>query len=56
MDSTVITEDLTTFRSLKAPPKRVCAPDVPVPYSPVMEEFCIPNASRVIEGVRQVLT
>ena len=54
--ATVITEDLTTFRSLKAPPKRVCAPDVPVPYSPVMEEFCIPNASRVIEGVRQVLT
>jgi len=52
----VITEDPTTFRSLKAPPKRVCAPDVPIPYSPVMEEFCIPNASRIIEGVRQVLT
>ena len=52
----VITEDRTTFRSLKAPPKRVCAPDVPIPYSPVMEEFCIPNANRIIEGVRQVLS
>ena len=52
----VITEDPTTFRSLKAPPKRVCAPDVPIPYSPVMEEFCVPNASRIIEGVRQVLS
>ena len=51
----VITEDPTTFRSLKAPPKRVCAPDVPIPYSPVMEEFCVPNATRIIEGVRQVL-
>ena len=52
----VITEDPATFRSLKAPPKRVCAPDVPIPYSPVMEEFCVPDATRIIEGVRQVLT
>ncbi len=52
----VITEDPATFRSLKAPPQRVCAPDVPIPYSPVMEEFCVPNATRIIEGVRQVLT
>ena len=36
----VITEEPTTFRSLKAPPKRVCVPD----------------AVRIIEGVRQVLT
>ena len=50
-----ITEDLATFRSLKAAPKRVCAPDVPIPYSPIMESFCVPDAPRIIEGVRQVL-
>jgi pyruvate/2-oxoglutarate/acetoin dehydrogenase E1 component len=51
----VLTEDPTTFRALQAPPKRVCAPDVPIPYSPVMEQFCLPDKDRVIQGVREVL-
>jgi pyruvate dehydrogenase E1 component beta subunit len=51
----LVTEDPTTFRSLKAPPKRVCAPDVPIPYSPVMERFCLPDKDNVIQGVREVL-
>jgi pyruvate dehydrogenase E1 component beta subunit len=51
----VITEDPTTFRSLKAPPRRVCAPDVPIPYSPAMERFCIPDAASIILGIRTVL-
>lgn len=53
--SAVITEDAATFRALKAPPKRVCAPDVPIPYSPVMEQFCLPDKSRVIQGVKEAL-
>src|SRR5919109_1802900 len=28
----LLTEDPGTFRTLKVPPKRVCAPDVPIPY------------------------
>jgi pyruvate dehydrogenase E1 component beta subunit len=51
----VLTEDPDTFRALQAPPKRVCAPDVPIPYSPVMEQFCLPDKERVIEGVRALL-
>lgn len=51
----MLTEDPDTFRALQAPPKRVCAPDVPVPYSPVMEQFCLPDKERVIQGVREVL-
>lgn len=51
----MLTEDAATFQSLKAPPKRVCAPDVPIPYSPVMEQFCIPNQERVVQGIREVL-
>lgn len=50
-----IAEDPATFRALKAPPKRVCAPDVPIPYSPVMEQFCLPDKARIIQGVREVL-
>ncbi len=51
----VLTEDPSTFRALKAPPKRVCAPDVPIPYSPIMEQFCIPDKERVIQGITEVL-
>lgn len=51
----MLTEDPDTFRALQAPPKRVCAPDVPIPYSPVMEQFCLPDKARVRQGVREVL-
>ena len=53
--SAMITEDPATFRALKSPPKRVCAPDVPIPYSPVMEQFCIPDKDNVIQAIREVL-
>ena len=53
--SAVITEDPDTFRALKAAPRRVCAPDVPIPYSPIMEQFCIPDRSDIANAVREVL-
>jgi pyruvate dehydrogenase E1 component beta subunit len=52
----VLTEDAATFRALQAPPRRVCAPDVPIPYSPVMEQFCLPDRDRIIQGIRDVLS
>jgi pyruvate dehydrogenase E1 component beta subunit len=52
----VVTEDPATFRALKSPPIRVCAPDVPIPYSPIMERFCIPDRGQIVEAIRQVLT
>jgi pyruvate dehydrogenase E1 component beta subunit len=51
----LLTEDPATFRALKAPPRRVCAPDVPIPYSPVMEQFCLPNKARIVQGIKEVL-
>jgi pyruvate dehydrogenase E1 component beta subunit len=51
----LLTEDASTFRALQAPPKRVCAPDVPIPYSPVMEQFCLPDTQRIVQGIREVL-
>jgi len=53
--SALITEDPTTFRALKAPPIRVCAPDVPIPYSPVMEQFCLPDKTQVVQAIREAL-
>ena len=41
---------------LKAPLRRVAAPDVPIPYSPPMEKFVIPNEQKIVDAVRAVLS
>ncbi len=51
----VVVEDAEVFRSLKAPAKRVCGLDVPVPFSPPMEQFAIPDKARIAEAINQVL-
>ena len=48
------TEDAATFARLKAPVKRVCALQVPIPYSPVLENHVFPDRNRIIAGVREV--
>lgn len=53
--SAVITEDPVTFRALKAAPTRVCAPDVPIPYSPVLEQVIVPDRQSIIQGIKRVL-
>jgi len=40
------------FFWLDAPIKRVSAPDTPAPFAPVMEQFYVPSAERVMEAVR----
>jgi pyruvate/2-oxoglutarate/acetoin dehydrogenase E1 component len=49
------TEDGPTFARLKAPIKRVCALQVPIPYSPVLESHVFPDRNRIIAGIREVL-
>ena len=51
----LVTEDAATFARLKAPVKRVCALQVPIPYSPVLESAVFPDRNRIIAGVREVL-
>lgn len=43
------------FDKLKAPIRRVTTPDVPIPFSPPLEEFVTPTESRIIEAIRSVL-
>jgi len=43
------------FDYLDAPIKRVCAPDTPVPYSPVLEDFWIPDQKDLIEAVTELV-
>ena len=51
----VATEDAATFAQLKAPVKRVCALQVPIPYSPVLEDHVFPDRKRIVAGIREVL-
>jgi len=41
---------------LKAPIKRVAAPNTPAPFSPPMEKFYIPSVERISTGVREVMS
>lgn len=43
------------FDHLKAPIRRVAAPDIPVPFSPPQEKFNRPNSQMVIEAVRSIM-
>jgi pyruvate/2-oxoglutarate/acetoin dehydrogenase E1 component len=51
----IVTEDATTFARLQAPVQRVCALQVPIPYSPILENHVFPDRKRIIAGVRAVL-
>lgn len=43
--ATVTEHDIS---SLKAAPKRVAYPDVPIPFARNMEQFCLPNPEKVV--------
>ncbi len=44
------------FYSLDAPIKRVGAPFTPVPVSPILERFYIPNAERIVKAAKEILS
>jgi 2-oxoisovalerate dehydrogenase E1 component beta subunit len=43
------------FYELDAPIARIAAPDVPVPYSPVLEQAIIPKADDIVAAARKVV-
>jgi len=48
-------EDAETFKLLKAPPNRVCAFQVPIPYAPHLEDHVFPDRNRIVAGIRKVM-
>ncbi|MGD2142354.1 MAG: transketolase C-terminal domain-containing protein, partial [Candidatus Bathyarchaeota archaeon] len=42
------------FQSLKASIARVATPNVPIPYSPVLEKHILPNKESIVKAVRQL--
>jgi len=51
----LIVEDDRVFNRLKAPPKRVCGLDIPIPYSPPMERYALPSREKIGAAIRQVI-
>jgi pyruvate dehydrogenase E1 component beta subunit len=43
------------FASLKAPLRRVTGPDIPVPASPPLERFYIPDEEKLTAAVKEIL-
>ncbi|MCF4100373.1 alpha-ketoacid dehydrogenase subunit beta [Gillisia sp. M10.2A] len=43
------------FHHLKAPVVRIATPDVPIPYSRVMEKFVIPDVKDIVDTVKNML-
>ena len=43
------------FDYLDGPVLRLTAPDTPVPYSPPLEEFFLPNRDKILEAARRLL-
>ena len=43
------------FRHLKAPLRRVTGPDIPVPASPPLEKFYIPDQNDLIKAAREIM-
>ena len=40
---------------LDAPIKRVASLDTPTPYSPVLEEYFMPNAAKIAKAIEDVV-
>jgi len=50
-----VTSDKGAFVKLKSAPARVCGLDVPIPFSPPMEKFAIPDKAKIIDAVRGLM-
>ena len=51
--SAIVAEEALDY--LDAPIKRVCAPDTPPPFAPVMENYYVPDEKRIIKAIKEVI-
>ena len=50
-----VVEDGKVFDHLKASPARVCGLDVPVPFSPPMEAYVVPDKDKIASAIRAIV-
>jgi acetoin:2,6-dichlorophenolindophenol oxidoreductase subunit beta len=51
----LVVEDGETYSRLKAHPRRVCAPDIPIPFSPPLESYVAPNKQKLALAIRDAI-
>ena len=49
------TSDKSAFGKLKSAPARVCGMDIPIPFSPPMEKFALPDQKKIARAIRDVM-
>ena len=49
----VVAEEALDY--LDAPVKRVAEPDTPIPFSPTLEQFVIPNEKSIVKAVKEIV-
>lgn len=49
--TSIVEKDISV---LKASPKRVAYPDVPIPFSRPMEQFCLPNPDKIVAAYKEM--
>ncbi|MBN1188455.1 MAG: alpha-ketoacid dehydrogenase subunit beta [Dehalococcoidales bacterium] len=52
----LVAAEKEVFKRLKAPPARVCGLEVPIPFSPPMEKFVLPDKGKIIAAVNNALS
>jgi len=50
-----VVEEGKVFDHLKAYPQRVCGLDIPVPFSPPMEQYVVPDKEKIASAIRAVV-
>jgi pyruvate dehydrogenase E1 component beta subunit len=56
MTGEVITSVIeAAFDHLDAPPQRMAIPDVPIPYSRVLEQFVLPSADKIVTATKELV-
>jgi len=53
--ATLVTEDAQSFAALKAPPMRIGAPRIPIPFSEPLEMLCRMSADKVVTAAGKLM-
>lgn len=53
--ATQVVQDEKCFAGLKAAPKLVTGYNIPIPYSPILEKFAVPDRTKIAAAVRAVM-
>jgi pyruvate/2-oxoglutarate/acetoin dehydrogenase E1 component len=51
----LVTSDKRTFGKLKSAPARVCGLNIPIPFSPPMEKYALPDKKKIVKAVKSVM-